>query len=335
MKNWYTIKAAAEGSDVAEVSILDYIGGWGVDARSFLTEFRALKASTVKVFINSPGGSVFEALAIFNGMRATGKTIEIHVLGVAASAASYIAMAGDKIVMPENTFLFIHNPINGVYGNAEDMREMADVLDKIGASLTATYSRRWKGTEQELADAMAAETYLTAAECLEKGLCDEVTPAIMAEAAFDVEALPEALRAVFAKAAKAANDPAPSARPSMVEIERLCAGLDREIVAALALDGKLQTAEAVTAAAAEAKEVIALCKMAGVTAEATAHIRARKSLADVRAQIAAARATEDEAIVINTAQASKNVQASEKSTAIDTHALWAEIQAMKKTGNTK
>lgn len=292
-KSWYSIKAAAEGSDApAEVSILDYIGAWGVEARTFLSEFRALKASTVKVYINSPGGSVFEALAIFNGMRATGKTIEVHVLGVAASAASYIAMAGDKIVMPDNTFMFVHNPINGVYGNADDMREMADILDKIGASLTATYAKRWKGTEQALADALAAESYLTAAECLELGLCDEVTPAITAEAAFDVEALPEQLRAVFKAADPRTPEPPPTVAAADVEAACVAAGIQAH-AGALALDATLTTREALAARVAEVSEIQALCRMTGRDGEVKQYVQARKTLADVRKALLEAEAAAD------------------------------------------
>ena len=88
-KPWYSIKAAAAGSDTAEVSILDVISPYyGVNAQTFLAEFRALKEPNVKVFINSPGGDVVQSLAIFNGMRASGKNITAHVLGIAASAAA-------------------------------------------------------------------------------------------------------------------------------------------------------------------------------------------------------------------------------------------------------
>lgn len=294
-KSWYSIKAAAEGTDApAEVSILDYIGAWGVEARTFLSEFRAIKASNVKVYINSPGGSVFEALAIFNGMRATGKSIEVHVLGVAASAASYIAMAGDKIVMPDNTFLFIHNPINGVYGNAEDMREMADILDKIGASLTNTYAKRWKGSEEDLAAALAAETYLTAAECLEMGLCDEVTPAIMAEAAFDVEALPEQLRAVFKAADPRTPEPVVPVALAAADVAAACAAAGIEAHAgALALDATLTTREALDARVADVREIQALCRMTGREGDIKGYVHARKTLADVRAALLAAEAAED------------------------------------------
>jgi len=328
-KSWFTIKAAAEGTDVAEVSILDYIGGWGVNAREFLAEFRALRASTVKVYINSPGGSVFEALAMFNGMRATGKTVEIHVLGVAASAASYIAMAGDKIVMPANTMMFVHNPINAVYGNAEEMREMADVLDKIGASLMATYMRRWKGEEQALKDLFAAESYLTAAECLEYGLCDEVTEEIMAEAAFDIEALPEAVRSVF-KQAQARQEPEPAARVSPAEVEAAAAAAGvPQFAAILALDSTLDTLERVKNAAEAAAHVAALCKMTGHEAKAADYVRARTPLATVSAELSKAMADASDAA--HTDSAARAASLADRSPEnIRPLALWAEIHALEK-----
>ena len=330
-KPWYSIKAAASDADVAEVSILDAINDWyGVGARTFLTDFRAIKASKVRVYINSPGGSVTEALAIFNGMRASGKEIEVHVLGIAASAASYIAMAGDKIVMPANTLMFLHNPINGVYGNAEDMREMADTLDKFGEVLTATYMKRWKGEEQALLDVLAAETFLTAAECLGHGLCDEVIDEITAEARFDVESMPLNVQALFKRT------PAPKAaviQPTMTEVEQIAAEAGvAEFAAALALDPKLTTADAFRKAAAEAKEIVALCRMADRTPQASHFVRGRKSLEDVRKQITDELAAEDAASAVNTAAPAAALQPAVKST-INPTSLWGDIKTMRTAGS--
>lgn len=329
-KSWFTIKAAAEGTDVAEVSILDYIGMWGVNAQEFLREFRALKASTVKVYVNSPGGSVFEALAIFNGMRATGKQIEVHVLGVAASAASYIAMAGDKVVMPANTMMFVHNPINGVYGNAEELRAAADVLDKIGASLLATYRKRFKGTEEALQKLFADESYLTAAECLEYGFCDEVTEEIKAEAAFDVEQLPEAVRALF-QATRPTEPPTPTESPLMpADIERIAAECKvPEFAGVLALDPTLKTLDDVRARAQVAGRIVELCRVTDKADQATAFVKARKSYDEVRAALADAAAAEDDKTVVNTGQTSASLTPP-KPAEFNPFALWAEIHAVQK-----
>lgn len=324
-KPWYSIKAAAADSDVAEISILDAINDWyGVGARQFLGEFKALKAKKVKLYINSPGGSVTEALAMFNGMRASGKEIEVHVLGIAASAASYIAMAGDKIVMPANTLMFLHNPINAVYGNADEMRDMAATLDKFAEVLTATYMKRWKGEEQALLDVLKAETFLTAAECLEHGLCDEVVDEITAEARFDVESLPPQVQAVFKRAA-----PTPPVAPAPVaaaDIERIAAELGvAEHAGVLALDPKLTTVDSVRAAAAEAAEIVALCRVTGVAAQAADHIKARRPLDAVRMAINEARVAADEAIDTARTAASLTPAAPKQ---FNPTALWADIRSM-------
>ena len=323
MKNWYTIKALA-GSDRAEVSILSEIGYWGVNAKQFLEEFRAIQAPNVDLYINSPGGSVFEAVAMFNGMRATGKNITVHVLGIAASAASYIAMVGDRVVMPSNTMMFLHNPINAVYGNAEDMRDMADVLDKIGASLTATYARRFKGEAAVLDELMAAESYLTAAECLEYGFCDEVTAEITATALFDVERLPANVQALF----KSAGPIEPEATTPFAEAVAAAAkarGLEA-YTPIFVTDASITTIDAATAAIAAAAEIVALAKHAGLPDNAEALVRARVTVAEARSALADALADADAERTIDTAPPARSARAADEWSPT---AQWAIIREMK------
>ncbi len=330
MKNWYSIKAAAQGSDTAEVSILSEIGYWGVTAKEFIAEFRAIQAPNVKLYINSPGGSVFEALAIFNGMRATGKNIEVHILGIAASAASYIAMAGDKVVMPANTMMFLHNPINAVYGNADDMREMADILDKLGASLTATYAKRFKGEAQALDDLMAAESYLTAAECLEHGFCDVVTDEITATALFEVDRLPANVQALFK-----AVTPQPTATTVLVPAEPLAdavaalakdAGFDASMAAIFLTDPSVTSLESAALAISTAREVKALAAHTGLADHGDALIRARKSLPEARAALASLLAEADAETRVDTAKRSTPAATGAE---FSSTSLWNEIRAMK------
>lgn len=336
MKTWFNIKAAAEGTDFAEVSILDEIGFWGVSAKDFLAQFKAIAAPKVKLYINSPGGSVFEAIAMFNGMRASGKEIEVHVLGIAASAASYIAMAGDKVVMPENTMMFLHNPINAVYGNAADMRDMADILDKIGSSLTATYAKRFKGEASVLDQLMADEAYLTAAECLEYGFCDEVTPEITATALFDVERLPENVQALFqARQPDPVVEPEPDPVPAVVAVAPLA-----DEIAALAATNDLgaftahfvtvaDTIEAATTLIKAASEIKALAKHAGMPDSAEALIRGSKTVAEARGALQAALAEADAASAVDTAARATTLQPASKDADWNPTALWADIRAMK------
>ena len=129
MNTWYEIRARGTG---AEVLIYDEIGAYGVSAKGFLAELGALPDGVpIDLRLNSPGGSVFDAVAIFNALTRHTGTVTVWIDGIAASAASYIAMAGDEIVMPENAFLMIHDPSGLVMGTAADMRDMAETLDKI------------------------------------------------------------------------------------------------------------------------------------------------------------------------------------------------------------
>ena len=116
MKNrkWWDIKATtnAQGAAVVELRIYDEIGFWGTTAKGFIDELEAAAAGAAEVVVavNSPGGDVFDAFTIYNALRRYAGKVTAHVDGVAASAASLIVMAGDQVVMPENTMLMIHNP---------------------------------------------------------------------------------------------------------------------------------------------------------------------------------------------------------------------------------
>lgn len=198
MKTWFKFKAKATAPESVEVSIFDEIGMWGVSAKDFISELKN-KAAGKKVClsINSPGGSVFDALAIYNALRASGSEVEVKILGVAASAASLIAMAGDKIIMPENTFMMIHNPWAVAAGNAEELRDFADTLDTIGSSLVKTYVARTGMSEQDVKDLLAAETWLTAQDAVDKGFADEIEPALKVAASYYTGNLPENIKAAI------------------------------------------------------------------------------------------------------------------------------------------
>ena len=337
MKIWYSIKASA--ADVAEVTIYDEIGFWGINASRFLGDLAAVKAATVKLFINSPGGSVIDALAIFNGLRQSGKRVEVKVMGVAASAASYIAMAGDHISMPENTMMFLHNPIAGVYGNAEEMRDTANTLDKFAASLTATYAKRFKGDLEALNVIMANETWLTAAECLEYGLCDEVTAAIEVKAQFDLDRdFPEQVKALLAST-KPVEPPAPvvvppvptpaaAATPHAEQIAALTAehGL-QSLTPALLVNPAIKTVDDARAVVGNAVEVRALLTVLNKADRLDEF--ALTAYADVRAAVATEMAAEDESKPTKTAPP-KDSTAPAAATGLKVHDLWAKIRKLEK-----
>lgn len=184
MTSWYAIRARGTG---AEVAIYDEIGAYGVSAKGFLAELGALPDGTpVDLRLNSPGGSVFDAVAIYNALKRHAGTVTVWIDGIAASAASYVAMAGDEIVMPENAFLMIHDPSGLAMGTAGDMRAMAEALDKIAGSLVRGYAAKSGKTDDEIAALMAAETWFDAADAVEAGFADRLADPVRMAARFDI-----------------------------------------------------------------------------------------------------------------------------------------------------
>lgn len=184
MKSWYTIRARASG---AEVLIYDEIGAYGVTAKGFLAELGALPDEVpIDLRLNSPGGSVFDAVAIYNALKRHPGEVTVWIDGIAASAASYIAMAGDVVVMPENAFLMIHDPSGLVMGTAEDMRATAEALDKVKGSLIQGYAAKSGKPDAEIAALMAAETWLDAKDALDLGLADRIALPVKLAASFDI-----------------------------------------------------------------------------------------------------------------------------------------------------
>lgn len=208
MKSWYTIRARASGT---EVLIYDEIGAYGVSAKGFLAELGALPDdAAIDLRLNSPGGSVFDAVAIYNALQRHAGTITVWIDGIAASAASYIAMAGEEIVMPENAFLMIHDPSGLVMGTAEDMRATAAALDKVKGSLIQGYAAKSGKPDDEIATLMAAETWLDAKDALDLGLIDRIAEPVKLAASFDVarfrNAPPEVVEAIETVGASNGSD---------------------------------------------------------------------------------------------------------------------------------
>lgn len=163
---------------VGEISIHEEIGAWGIRARDFIRDLQGLgEVDEIRLSIHSPGGDVFDGIAIHNVLRNHAARKIVSIEGLAASMASVIAMAGDEIHMPENAFMMIHNPWSLAIGDAETMRKEADLLDKVRSTLVAAYARRCPGGEAQIEAWMDAETWFTGAEALEAGLCDMVTAA--------------------------------------------------------------------------------------------------------------------------------------------------------------
>ncbi|MEI4234479.1 head maturation protease, ClpP-related [Roseovarius sp. D22-M7] len=317
MNSWYTIRARDSG---AEVLIYDEIGAYGVSAKGFLAELGALPDDApIDLRLNSPGGSVFDAVAIHNALSRHTGTVTVWIDGIAASAASYVAMAGDEIVMPENAFLMIHDPSGLVMGTAADMRDMAGTLDKIAASMLRGYAARSGKPEAEIAAFLAAETWFDAAEALEAGLATRLAEPVRIAATFDIgrfrNAPPELVEAVEAVAPEedaagggdivgGDNDVAsptdPASKPESEGADGAGGNIPSEIsaaddpgsIVAAANNAPEQTdATAIRAEAiAHARAVVDLCRLAGQPQMAGRFLEEDASLDAVRASLLDARA---------------------------------------------
>lgn len=335
MRPCFAFVPAASADAPETLRIFDEIGFWGVQAKDFTSDLSKVQSKTLNVEINSPGGDVFAGLAIYNALKSSGKEIVVKVMGVAASAASLIAMAGDKIQMPKNTFMMVHNPWSFAMGNADELREQANVLDKIGDSLLKTYAARTGKSEDEIAPLLAKDTWLTADEAVEMGFATEVTDEVKANASFDMARadLPETVKAVFAMASGQANpedtppeedDDAQDSSVSVAEqIEAAAKAAGLEAHASLWAVACTSLEDA-TAKISAAREIKALCAVAKMDSKADAAIRAGKSVSDVRAELVKAMAELDEETHTDTSK--PNAQAngqSAKPSAPTTSSLWA------------
>jgi len=175
---WFEVRNADGAGNPGQpptVLIFDEIGGsLGVKAKEFVETIEAIQAPTIRVRINSPGGSVFDALAIHSALLHHQARIEVYVDGLAASAASVIAMAGDELIMMPGSQLMIHDASAVEQGNADDHRKMSTFLDRQSDNLADLYARRGGGEPAEWRDLMRAETWMFAREAVEAGLADRV-----------------------------------------------------------------------------------------------------------------------------------------------------------------
>jgi ATP-dependent Clp endopeptidase proteolytic subunit ClpP len=172
------------------INIYDEIGPWGVNASDFIAEFGAWDTGSgpVNVHINSPGGDVYDGLAIYHSLKHSDAEIIVHIDGLAASAASFIAMAGDRIVMGRNSRMMIHDASTIVYGNAQDMRETAEWLDEESDNIADIYAQRAGGNATEWRTTMQGEQWYSAEQAKEAGLADEIEGAAVEDKTSSVAA---------------------------------------------------------------------------------------------------------------------------------------------------
>lgn len=175
------------------IEIASWGGGYAAhSAQSFKAELDALgEINTLNIYVNSPGGDVFEGQTILNMLKRKKCTKNVYVDGLAASIASVIAMAGDNIIMPSNAMMMIHNAWTYTAGNSNDLRKLADDLDKVNTSIRQAYLDKAgdKLDEETLINLMDNESWLTAQECYDYGLCDQVGENTNVAAKYDLNML--------------------------------------------------------------------------------------------------------------------------------------------------
>ena len=197
MRNWYALTPKPSVSET-EISIFDEIGIYGVSAKQFISDLKSIPATDrIVLKIHSPGGEVFDGNAIFNALQRRGN-VEVQIEGLAASMATVISLAGMPVKMAANGFYMIHNPWGVAMGDAAELRDQAQLLDKIRSNMVGAYAAKSGQSAEQIQAWMDSETWFTAEEALSAGFVDEITDTLSLAASSNK----------FARMAKFKNAPA-------------------------------------------------------------------------------------------------------------------------------
>ncbi|MCE9635068.1 MAG: Clp protease ClpP [Planctomycetes bacterium] len=219
----YALDTSAEGSPTPTLHLYDVIGEdliGGIAAHRVVEDLGALGTiDALDVRVNSPGGDVFEGIALYNALSRFPAKVTVHIDGIAASIASLIALAGDRTVIAENAMVMVHRPWTAVLGDAEQLRHHADALDKAWSAMLATYSRRTGRRAETFAQRVVkagGEWWLTAEEAVAEGFADAV---VRPEKQAQVFGLSRFHRVPERLAARATDNAVPpAAHPAVLEI---------------------------------------------------------------------------------------------------------------------
>jgi len=170
--DWYRLQNKA--GEKAALYIYDEIGYWGDTASDLVAALKDVDTDALEVHVNSPGGDIFDGLAIYQALRDHPARITVKVDGLAASIASVIAMAGDEVIMAPKASIMIHDGWTMAVGNAAELRKTADLLDKQSGVIASVYADRSNRDANFWRDAMREETWYTADEAVDAGLADAV-----------------------------------------------------------------------------------------------------------------------------------------------------------------
>jgi len=318
-KAWYSITVNAQADKpLVEIRIYGEIGFWGTTAEAFVAELDAAAAggADILVSLNSPGGDVFDAFAIYNALRRYAGRVTTRVDGVAASAASLIAMAGKPTIMPENTQMMIHNAWIITGGTAEDLRTTAEMMDRIRDGVVAAYSRKSGLDSDKIIEMMDATTWMSALEAQALGFCDLIEEPVrlqMSDSAAAVlqkhKNLPDDVKAMLKSLEEGDPEPAPDPKPepepepepepvpappadaptASALAARVYASCRQEGIADLAegvlLSGALDSLELADQRITQAKEIAGICLAAKLPEKAAAFVSAGLTVDQARARL--------------------------------------------------
>lgn len=315
-RTWYRM-ALDKGSTAtsATIDIFDDIGYFGVTVKDFRDDLNALgDVEKITLRINSPGGEVFEAVAIFTLLQMHPAEVTVQVIGVAASSASFLAMVGDTIQIAENAYFMVHLPSTMAWGDEKELRKALTMLEKVRDQMVSAYSKRTGLDPEEVEDMMSEETWFSADEAVEAGLADEVIGAVSVTANFDARrfagAVPAGAKKLFARRNQKESpmDPkgkktAPVAEETAEEMEaRIRAEVTAELKAAAEAEeeakendedddeadeakAKKDSKKAEDSIRAEFAQIADACLIAGVPEKAAEYISAKKTLSQVMADL--------------------------------------------------
>lgn len=297
-KDWFRIENSAEDADETDVYVYDSIGGFlGMWADEFIHQLGQVTTSKINLRLNSPGGSVFEGIAIANAIRSHPATVTVYVDSMAASIASVIALAGDRVVMMPHAQFMVHNASGVAYGDATEMTKMADLLDKQSLNIAKAYAEHTGRPLAEWQDYMAAETWFTAEEAVAVGLADEAMPmkpkkeAPVEEPAAFATAMNRTWDLSMYRYAGRENSPDPVKKDTVIKVELAGTVIDEVI-----LDSARKTVRPGGLITAEATAELAPDEL--IVSEGTISAMSRDDLLDlireaVRAEMTPAEQTED------------------------------------------
>lgn len=178
MQNWYALTPKPDHGKT-EISIFDEIGMFGISAKSFINDLKRIPQDhTIELRIHSPGGEVFDGNAIFNALSRRTADVIVQIEGLCASMATVISLAGHHVKMAANGFYMIHNPWGVAMGDSSELRDQAELLDKIRQNMVGAYAAKSGQSPEQIQSWMDSETWFTAEEALAAGFIDEVTDSL-------------------------------------------------------------------------------------------------------------------------------------------------------------